>query len=112
AAHLGVHADVLAAPLHERLAGLEVVALDRQVGGALELFAPFTQAVAVPRRLGLERRQPELLPDGARALHVFALGERDRWKILLERGVDEDGGVFAVVALAARAVALVAMRQD
>jgi len=61
--YLGVHRYILAAALHQFLAGLEVLAFDRQLRGLVELLGPVAEAVAEPRRLGLERRQPELLPD-------------------------------------------------
>src|SRR2546429_537905 len=69
--HLAVHCHILAAALHQFLARLEVLALDGELGGLLELLGPVAETVAEPRRLGLERRQAELLPDLSRALHVL-----------------------------------------
>src|SRR5258706_7866374 len=109
---LSVHRHILAAARDQLLAGLEVIALDRGLGGTLELFGPVAQAVAEPRRFGLELRQAELFPDHARTLHVFALRQRDRREVFLHLGVDQHPGIFALVALAARAVALVPGRPD
>ncbi len=68
------------------------------------------EVVAVPRRLRLERRQSEPLPDPARVLHEFALGQRDRREGALERGIDQHRGALAAVAGAARPVAGILVR--
>src|SRR5206468_10550019 len=80
-ANLGIHPHVLAPALGEELARLEIVAFHGKLGRALELVRPFTERVAEPRRLGLELGQAQLLPDYLRALHVLALGQRDRREI-------------------------------
>src|SRR2546430_13349903 len=48
---------------------------------------------AVPRRLGFQRRQIELLPDRPRARHEFARRQGERRKALLEGRVDQHRGV-------------------
>src|SRR5438874_7355709 len=108
ALHLGVHANIGAPLLQQFLAGGEILAAHRRLRRLLELRGPVAEAVAVPRRLGLERRQPELLPDLSRALHVLALWQRDRREVLFQRGVDQHRAVLAVVALASRPMPLVA----
>src|SRR5712692_3839213 len=111
-ANLGIHPHVLAAALGEEFPGLEIIALYRKLRRALELVGPFAERVPEPRRLGLELGQAQLLPDFLRALHVLALGQRDRREILLHRRVDQHGGVFAVVPFAPRSVPLVAVMKD
>src|SRR3989441_7326483 len=111
-ANLGIHAHVLAAALDEELPGLEIIAFHGKLRRALELVGPFAERIAETPRLGLELRQAQLLPDFLRALHVLALGQGDRWKILLHRRVDRHRSVFAVVSFAPRSVPLVAVMKD
>src|SRR6266849_5801132 len=111
-ANLGIHPHVLAPALDEQLARLEVVAVHGELRRALELVRPFAERVTEPRRFGLELGQAQLLPDYLRALHVLALGQRDRRKILLHRRVDQHRSVFALVSFAPRSVPLVAMMKD
>ena len=59
---------------------------------------PVAQRIAVPRRLRRERRQAEFVPDRARALHVFALGQRERRHRLLQRRVDQHASSLAAPA--------------
>src|SRR6266581_5257753 len=108
---LGLGLDAFfALPLAD-LAALDIAAFD----GALRRFVPLRQPVAEripePRRLRVELRQAELLPDFPRALHVFALGQRERRHVALHRGVHEERGILFPAVLALGAVALAAVRQ-
>src|SRR5262245_39387977 len=69
-----------------------------------------TEIIAVPWRLLCERRQPEPLPDRSGPLHELALRQRDRRIEAFERGVDQDGRAFALVARTARSVAWILVR--
>ena len=71
--------------------------LDRSAGVNIIALVPVSQRIAMPRRLGRNRRQPQLVPDRSRAFHEFAPRQRERRHIVLERGVDENGRVFAGV---------------
>ena len=55
----------------------------------VEFRRPLAERVAEPWRLGLELRQAELLPNHLGALHIFALGQRDRREVLFQSGVDQ-----------------------
>ena len=59
----------------ELFAGAPVVAGGGALGLLVETRVPVAERVAVPGRLGLQRREAQLLPDGAGALHVLALGQ-------------------------------------
>src|SRR6266850_4000103 len=93
------------------LAALDVAAFD----GALRRFVPLRQPVAEripePRRLRSQLRQAELLPDFPGALHVFALGQRERRHVAFHRSVHQERRVLFLPVLALGAVALAAMRQ-
>ena len=103
---------VAAPALLQRLGVVEIVAArGARAAMASNSWRPLAERIAEPRRLRLELRQAELLPDHLGALHVLALGQRDRREVLLQRRVDQHRGVLAAVAEAARAVALVAVRQ-
>ena len=64
--------------LLERVGVVQVVAARGALRHGVEFLAPFAERVAEPGRLGLELRQAELFPDLFGALHVFALGQRNR----------------------------------
>src|SRR5436190_4005115 len=71
------------------LAVLEVAAFDGALRRLVPLRQPVAERVAEPRRLRAQLRQAELLPDFPRALHVFALWERERRHVAFHRGVHQ-----------------------
>src|SRR5262245_6465975 len=85
------------------------------VDGALRRFVPLRQPVAErvaePRRLGPELRQPQLLPDLFRALHVFLLRQRERRHVALHGRIHQQSRVLLLPVLALGAVALAAVPQ-
>src|SRR5262249_61580514 len=94
------------------LAGEKLAAAARRARLPRQRLGPGAEVVAVPRRLGLERRQAEPLPDFARVLHELARRQRDRRERALERRVDQHGRGLAAVARAAWPVARVLVRHD
>ena len=107
----GVHRDIAAALVRKVAAELEVVAARRHLRLLRQIRRPVAEVVTVPRRLRRERRQAEPLPDRARVVHELAPGQRDRRKLSLEHGVDQDGRRLAAVAVPAWTVARILMRQ-
>src|SRR5437870_12998884 len=103
---LGLDA-LLALPLAD-LAVLGVAAFDGALRRLVPLRQPVAERIAEPGRLRAQLRQAELLPDFPGALHVFALGQRERRHVALHRGVHEERGVLFLAVLALGAVALAA----
>src|SRR5882762_11071301 len=65
------------------LAVLEVAAFDGALRGLVPLRQTVAERIAEARRLRPQLRQAELLPDLHGALHVFALGQRERRHVAL-----------------------------
>src|SRR6266581_82431 len=108
---LGLGLDALPTLLLADLAVLGVAAFDGALRRLVPLRQPVAERVAEPRRLRAELRQAELLPDSPRALHVLALGQRERRHVAFHRGVHQQGRVLFLSVLALGAVALAAVRQ-
>src|SRR3982074_3898429 len=72
-----IHGDIAASLVCKIRAEAEIIALGRHAGLLLQLLGPEAEIIAVPGRFRLERRQAEALPDRARILPEFALGQRD-----------------------------------
>src|SRR5581483_561641 len=103
--------DALPALLLADPAVLLPAPVDRALRGVVPLRHPVAERIAVPRRLRAQLRQPQLFPDLFRALHVFALRQREGRHVALHRRVDEQRRVLLVAVLALRAVALAAVRE-
>ena len=100
-ARLGLQPSALQ-PLADR-AVLEIVALAPRASPLRP--TPRSQSPAgraEPRRLRAQLRQAELFPEPARALHVFALRQRERRQLFLHRRVHEQRRIL-VAPLRARA---------
>src|SRR5919108_6284382 len=105
-ANLRVHLDIVPATLRDDTSGLPVVAAHRQLRLMLEVIGPSAEIVAEPWRLRLELGEFQLvLPNGTRALHVRALGKRQRRIILTQRRIDEQRRIFRATHLVAGSVA-------
>src|ERR1051326_1275014 len=69
---------IVAPALLYDLAGGPIFAARGALGLDAELLRPLAERIAVPRRLRLERRQAELLPNLLCLLHVLAGRQRER----------------------------------
>src|SRR3979490_3446853 len=101
-----IHGDIAASLVCKIRAKAEIIAVGRHAGLLLQLLGPEAEIIAVPGRFRLERRQAEALPDLARILHEFTLGQRDGRKSPLQGRVDQHRGALAAVARPARTVAV------
>src|SRR6266568_2201303 len=108
---LGLGLDAFLSLLLADLAVLEVAALDGALRRLVPLRQPVAERVAVPGRLRAQLRQPELLPEFSRALHVFLFGERKRRHIFFHGGVHKQRRILLLPVLALGAVALAAVRE-
>src|SRR3989441_4359609 len=102
----GARGRKLYAAARELLAGLVVLALDREARLLLELLIPLAERIPVPGPLRPHRREAELLPDRERVLHVLLRRQRDGRPGLLEAGVDEHPAVVGGIAVRDRVAAL------
>src|SRR4030081_789524 len=93
-----IHGDIAASLVCKIRAEAEIIAVGRHAGLLLQLFRPEAEIIAVPERFRLERRQSQALPDRARILHEFALGQGDRRKNPLQGRVDQHRGALASIA--------------
>src|SRR5712691_11192855 len=75
---LGLGLDAFLPLLLADLAVLDVAAFDGALGRLVPLRQPVAERVPEPGRLRAQLRQPQLFPDLLSALHVFALGQRER----------------------------------
>src|SRR2546422_4886022 len=106
---LGLGLDAFLSLLLADLAVLEVAALDGALRRVLPLRQPVAERVAVPGRLRAQLRQAEVLPELLRALHVFALGQREGRHVALHGRVHEQRRVLLSAVLPLGAMALAAM---
>src|SRR3974377_807471 len=109
---LGLGLQSLAAQLFADAAILEIAALRRALRRLVPLRQPIAERIAEPGRLRAQRSHTELLPDCLGTLHVFLFGQRQRRHIALHGGVHQQRGVFFLIVLTLRPVALAAMRQQ
>src|SRR3974390_3269847 len=86
-----------ASPLERFVSAFLPAAFDCAARVSVIELVPVAERVTVPGRLRGDWRKVELLPQRERALHEFTLRQGERRHVLLERGVDQDGGVLALV---------------
>src|SRR5207249_3422417 len=85
-----------ATPRH-LLTGLVVLPAQREARFLFEVVVPLTERVPVPRSLGSDLGQTELVPDLERPFHVLLRRQRDRRPRFLETGIDEHPAVIGAI---------------